>query len=340
MSGGVDSSMSAYRLAHAGFDVVGVTMHLVPGPCSPDAAGVAAAIGIPHYMLNLVDQFEEKVIGPTRKEYARGRTPNPCVLCNRYMKFDALFQRADELGCTHVATGHYARIIEDSSGLHLLRGVDPEKDQSYFLSFLTEKDLARILFPLGSDEKSAVKEEAARIGLKVADRPESQDLCFLAAISEADFGVEPGDIVTTDGTVIGRHDGIGGFTIGQRKGVPGGMPKRMYVVGIDPDKNRVIVGSEDDLYSTDFMVEGVSLVSEERDNPRLKGDVEVQVRYRTRPVTGRVQLTGDGKGAVRLSAPFRAITPGQVAVFYDADEVLGAGTISSVQTSVGKTAKG
>lgn len=361
MSGGVDSGMAAYRLAQAGLDVTGITMHLVPVRDRPrsgaqatgekvccsletaeSARGVAARIGIPHYMLNLADLFEEKVMGPTRSEYARGRTPNPCVLCNRYMKFDILFGRAEQLGITYVATGHYARITRDSTGLHLLKGVDPEKDQSYFLAFLTENEMDRILFPLGWDTKESVRAEAARIGLRVADRPESQDLCFFASgfeLPESEETVivgEPGEIVTTDGMVIGRHQGIGGYTIGQRKGIPGGMPGRMYVVGIDSEANRVVVGPDEELYSSRFTIEDVSLVSEDRDRRRLDDDLSVQVRYRTEPVSGKVQLSGDGTGSIVLEREVRAITPGQIAVWYSGDEVLGAGTIRTVASTRGR----
>jgi tRNA-specific 2-thiouridylase len=352
MSGGVDSSVAARRLVEAGFDVIGITMHLVPTENRPrsgaqvsddraccsvaaaeDARRVAASIGIPHYILNLADEFEEKVMGPTRNEYARGRTPNPCVLCNRYMKFDVLFKRAEQLGCTHVATGHYARIVHGSDGLHLLRGIDPQKDQSYFLSFLTEKELERIIFPLGWETKESVREEAARIGLKVADRPESQDLCFLATgpveSSYLHADKKPGQIVLTDGTVIGEHNAISGFTIGQRKGVPGGMPEKMYVVGIDAEHNRVIVGKEEDLYSSEFSIDDVSLVSDERGRQALKDEVDVQVRYRTEAVKGKVNLK---TGGVSLAKPVRAITPGQAAVFYSGEEVIGGSTIEEVDS--------
>ena len=350
MSGGVDSSVAARRLVEAGFDVIGITMHLVPVENRPksgaqvsdeksccsvtaaeDARRVAADIGIPHYMLNLADEFEDKVMSPTRMEYARGRTPNPCVLCNRYMKFDVLFERAEQLGCTHVATGHYARITEDPDGLHLLRGIDPQKDQSYFLSFLTERELERIIFPLGWDTKESVREEAARVGLKVADRPESQDLCFFATgpIDTTDSFDEKisGKIVLMDGTVIGEHDGISGFTIGQRKGVPGGMPEKMYVVGINAEQNRVIVGKDEDLYSSGFSIDDISIVRDERGRRSLEGEVGVQVRYRAGVVKGNVNLQA---GEVRLSKPVRAVTPGQAAVFYTGEEVIGGSTIDVV----------
>jgi tRNA-specific 2-thiouridylase len=356
MSGGVDSSVAAYRLVKAGMDVVGVTMHLVSQMNKPiagaqasddraccslaaaeDARRVAAKLQIPHYVLNLAGLFEERVVEPSRAEYARGRTPNPCILCNRHMKFDVLFMRAGQLGCTHVATGHYAGIAHDSDGWHLLKGIDPVKDQSYFLAFLTEKELPRIVFPVGTETKEAVKSEARRIGLKVADRPESQDLCFFAKGREpvkADDPFHsphnPGEFVLTDGTVVGIHEGISRYTVGQRRGLPGGMHEPLYVIEIDPETNRVVVGIEAECFRPRFEVEDVSFVSENRDRGRLEGEVDIRVRYRTEPVTGMVTLTGGRAGRVELAKPVRAITPGQAAVFYDANEVLGAGTISKV----------
>jgi len=354
MSGGVDSSVAAYRLVQGGFDVVGVTMHLVAVEDKPtsgaqasgeraccsiaaaeDARRVAVKIGIPHYMLNLADMFYEKVMKPTRMEYEKGRTPNPCVQCNRYMKFNVLFDRAKQLGCTHVATGHYARIIEDDSGLHLLRGVDPGKDQTYFLAFLTESELERIVFPLGWDTKESIRAEAKEIGLNVADRPESQDLCFFTSGGQPD-GIDKigmgrsGEIVSTDGEVIGTHDGIGTFTIGQRKGVPGGMSERMYVIDIDAETGKVVIGNDEELFASDFAIDDISLVSESnRGSGRLKS-VAIQVRYRSKPVAGIVEIGKNGIGHVHLDSPVRAITPGQVAVWYSGNEVIGAGTILTV----------
>ena len=352
LSGGVDSSIAAYRLVRAGTEVVGVTMHLIGSKdcvgttdasggeracCSIEAAREARRaadfIGIPHHVIDFRDVFADRVIRPVRESYARGLTPNPCVLCNRYIKFDVLFEWAAKFGCAYVATGHYARIMRDDKGLHLVRGMDASKDQSYFLSYLTESQLERIVFPLGWDMKEDVKSEAKEIGLGTADRPESQDLCFVVD-GEPEVRIEggkAGEIVTIDGTVIGHHAGIGAYTRGQRRGLPGGFPQPLYVIDIDPATNRIIVGPDSESFSLRFSVEDVSLVSRKRDIRRLDSDVMVQIRYRSVPIPGKVTLDDSGGGRVELKEPARAITPGQVAAWYDGDEVLGAGTISMVE---------
>ncbi len=355
MSGGVDSSVAASRLVNSGFDVVGVTMHLVSIDDKPlsgaqadderaccsisaseNARRVASDIGIPHYVLNLSEEFHEKVIDPSRKDYARGRTPNPCVLCNVHLKFDVLLKRAAQLGCDYVATGHYSRIIENDSGLHLLRGLDDSKDQSYFLSFLTDRELSKIIFPLGKDAKETVREEAKKLGLVSADRPESQDLCFFASgpsttnsRDETSVG-KSGQIATVNGEVVGTHSGIANFTIGQRKGIPGGMTEKMYVIKIDPDTGTVTIGVDADCYSSEFSLTDISLVNRSREFEKAGEDTEIQIRYRTQPMKGKLSTDGSGSGSVVLSEPVRAVTPGQVATFYDGDEVLGAGIIDVV----------
>lgn len=354
MSGGVDSSVAAGILSRSGCDVVGITMHLVSGDDRPrsgaqvsgdkaccslsmseDARRVSNELGIPHYVINLADEFKSQVVEPSRLEYSRGRTPNPCILCNRWMKFDVLFKRADALGCDFIATGHYARTGVDTDGYHLYRGIDAEKDQSYFLAYLTEKELRRIIFPLGETDKSAVRDHARAIGLVTADRPESQDLCFFASgefPEEWRDGVEisVGKFVTKSGEIVGQHDGINRFTVGQRKGLPGGMAEKMYVIGIDPESNSVIIGTEDECYSSEFTLEDVSLVSEKRSHDNSGKKFGIQVRYRSKPVEGEVELSKNRTGRIKLDERVRAVTPGQAAVWYSGDEVIGAGTINAI----------
>jgi len=358
MSGGVDSSIAAHRLVSEGYDVIGITMHLVSDESKPvtgaqandslaccsiaaaeDARRVASFLGIPHYTLNLSDEFNEYVINPAREEYSRGRTPNPCILCNRFIKFKILLDRANQLDCAFVATGHYARIIHDGNGFHLLRGIDTEKDQTYFLSFLTESELERIIFPLGNETKKSVRLEAKNLGLKVADRPESQDLCFLATggsiiqnITEK-LPAEKGTIERLSGEIIGYHDGISGYTIGQRKGIPGGQSEPLYVIKIDSEKNRVIVGTWEEGYASHFTVADMSFVSKKRFLERRSNEFFVQVRYRTKPIKCIIaQLDSDyRKAKISLDEPVRAVTPGQTAAIYAGDEVIGASIIDSVE---------
>lgn len=353
MSGGVDSSVAAYRLLRAGMEVTGCTMRLVSSGncssedtevkgektcCSIEAARIARKtankLGIRHVVLDLKDDFYKYVIEPSRMEYLKGRTPNPCILCNRYIKFKILLDSAIDAGCTYIATGHYARIIEDGTGLHLYRGIDVEKDQSYFLAYLTEGEMANVIFPLGWDKKETIREEAKNAGLEAADRFESQDLCFTLMSSalkgsRAGESGHSGEIVTTGGKVIGYHNGVENYTIGQRKGLPGGQLTPIYVLDIDPTTNRIIVGNDMDSAASKFQIEDVSLVSRARDLARLDEAVEIQVRYRTKPVKGYVKISGV-EGQVELEEPVRAITPGQVAVWYLNSEVCGAGIIRKV----------
>jgi tRNA-uridine 2-sulfurtransferase len=355
MSGGVDSSVAAHKLSLAGMNVLGVTMHLASeGDCSwkgaastleraccsiggaVEARKVAEKIGIKHQVIDLSKEFDEFVVKPTQQAYSCGITPNPCIFCNRFIKFDQLFEWATRLECKYIATGHYAKIIRDESGLHLLRGLDSSKDQSYFLSYLTDGKLERTIFPLGWTTKEIVRAEARELGLEVADRPESQDLCFFGNEKDDKSGEScpvggSGDIVTRDGEVIGHHTGIGAYTIGQRKGLPGGQPEPIYVVEIDPELNRVIVGTDSEGFASSFWVNELSLVAHRRDEKRLKEGTLIQIRYRSKPVLGRVNPDLSGGAFVMLSEPVRAVAPGQVAVFYIGDEVIGAGTISKVK---------
>ncbi len=355
MSGGVDSSVAAALLVEQGHDVVGVTMHIWPalrarsgqateeggrerGCCSvgaaQDARAVARVLDIPHYVLNLQDVFERTVIADFVSEYSRGRTPNPCIRCNEHVKFAALLRRAAALEADYVATGHYARIAaDDGTGrLRLLRGVDSAKDQSYVLYSLRQKQLARILFPLGGATKAEARCIAATRGLPVADKGESQEICFVpddyvAFLRErAPDTLRPGPILDLHGNVIGQHRGAPAYTIGQRRGLGIGAPRPLYVVGIDPNRNAVIVGEASDVVAAGCVVEEVSWVAGEA--PELPLRAQVKIRYRAPAASATINADGR-EVTVRFAEPQRAVTPGQAAVFYRADEVLGGGTIAA-----------
>ena len=428
MSGGVDSSVAGYLLGKQGYEVVGVTMKVWPQDCISraedkccgpqavaDARGVAHALGIPHYVVDEADQFERVVIDYFAREYQAGRTPNPCVMCNEKLKFGSLWTKARALGCDYIATGHYA-IIErvvagigdpgrvgasiqyDSAGVTnfeyshavLRKGVDPRKDQSYFLFSLRQAQLRRALTPLGMMTKPQIREIARSLGLKVADKIDSQEICFVPGndykaflrshIGEDEFN--RGEIYDVAGNFLGEHDGIELFTIGQRKGLPGGSPRPRYVVDLDPATNRVVVGDADDLLCEEFEIDRVNwhpvagmnsshtpdafsvsplpqgertkvsgLRSEERETikpshyalsskgggdqillngaSRLPSSFEatVKIRYNHPGTSATVTLSENDRARIRLHEPQRAVTPGQAAVMYDGDIVLGGGWI-------------
>jgi tRNA-specific 2-thiouridylase len=346
MSGGVDSSVAGYLLREQGYEVIGVTMKVWPQDCISraedkccgpqavaDARGVAHALGFPHYVVDEADQFEKLVIDYFASEYQAGRTPNPCVMCNEKLKFGNLWQKAEVLGCDWIATGHYAIIEHRAVGEHghaiLRKGKDSRKDQSYFLFSLRQEQLQRALTPLGSMSKTEIREIARKLGLKVADKADSQEICFVPgqdykAFLRSHLGEETfhrGGIYDRDGNFIASHDGIEMFTIGQRKGLPGGSSQPRYVVDIDPETNRVIVGDANDLLVDEFEVERVNWLAPS------SGDVTVKIRY-NHPGTPAMITTIDGNRCrVQLTEAQRAITPGQAAVFYDGDVVLGGGWI-------------
>jgi len=362
MSGGVDSSTAAALLVEqgspacclAGFEVVGVTMQMWreaeerngagagerngPSRCAlssvEDARRVASMLGIEHHVLDLRELFREAVIEPFIAGYRSGRTPNPCIACNRRVKFQALIEMADELSARFVATGHYARVERDlSTGrFALLRGADHSKDQSYALCGLTQEQLARVLFPLGGMTKSGVRKKAESLGLPVAAKRESQDICFVPDgdyarfIREADPGAaRPGPILDKSGRVLGQHEGICFFTVGQRRGlgVPSGQP--LYVIAIDGERDTVIVGGRDELFSRSVLVGDVNWVSV----PELDAAVKALGKLRYTMPAARCTLEARDQG--ELLATFdegqRAVTPGQAAVFYDGDRVLCGGII-------------
>jgi tRNA-specific 2-thiouridylase len=357
MSGGVDSSVAGYLLREQGYDVIGVTMKVWPQDCISraedkccgpqavaDARAVAHSLGIPHYVVDEADQFERLVIDYFSSEYQSGRTPNPCVMCNEKLKFGNLWSKAAALGCDYIATGHYA-IIEHSAAARdglscavLRKGVDPRKDQSYFLFSLRQPQLQRALTPLGKMSKTQIREIAQSLGLKVADKVDSQEICFVPGndykaflrshLGETEF--HRGEIYDVDGNFIAEHDGIELFTIGQRKGLPGGSQRPRYVVDLDPETNRVIVGDVDDLVCDEFEIDRVNWHPIVGINAHgFGGEIEATVKIRYSHPGAAATLTSleNGRGHIRLHEPQRAVTPGQAAVFYDGDLLLGGGWI-------------
>jgi tRNA-specific 2-thiouridylase len=351
MSGGVDSSVTAALLKMRGFDVIGASLKLrdaeegVEGqPCCSQesidlAAKVANFLGITHHVVDGRAKFEQLVLRPGWAEYARGRTPNPCVLCNRRVKFGILLDYAETLGAGRLATGHHARIeSDDSTGRPTLRrGRDREKDQSYFLFALDSRQLKKVLLPVGELSKAEVREHARSFGLPNAERPESQDACFLVpgeAFAETLRRTfkqprAPGDIVDTNGKKLGKHDGLHNFTVGQRRGLKLSLGQRAWVKSIQPESARVVLTTRpDDLLSEGLTVSGVVWSTQFRDS--LEGDTlncHVQIRSRHIPASARVVVERDRRADVRFDAPQRAITPGQAAVFYREDRVIGGGWI-------------
>jgi tRNA-specific 2-thiouridylase len=344
MSGGVDSSVAAFLLREQGYDVIGVSMNLYScsRPSSKScctaqdrlhAQEVCAKLGVPFITVDYRNLFKETVIRPFVGGYLSGRTPSPCILCNKYLKFGALFEEMKRLGASYVATGHYARVERYADGTYgLLRGVDFKKDQSYFLFSLGQDELSKVIFPLGSLTKDKVKKIAAERGLLRPQKKESQEICFIADGDVASF-VEtqcpenvrgPGNFVDKEGRVLGRHRGIHAYTIGQRRGLGFGMGRRQFVVRIDPGKNEVCLGSNMDLLREEMTLSDVHMTLPGRTFSR---DAHVKIRSVHKPAEAQIFAIGDGRLRVKFLTPQRAVTPGQAAVLYDGDRVIGGGWI-------------
>jgi tRNA-specific 2-thiouridylase len=347
MSGGVDSSVAAALLLQQGYEVIGVTMRLwtledSEAPlhhrrcCSVDDSGdaraVCDALGIPHYVLNFEREFATTVVDYFCQEYERGRTPNPCLACNEHVKFKPLLTTAMALDADYLATGHYGRIEKNGHGYELWRARDDDKDQSYVLYVLGQDELSRLLFPLGEYHKTKVRHIAADLRLPVADKPDSTDICFIPRGDYRRFLGErlpqrPGDIVDGGGHVLGRHQGIGGYTVGQRRGLPArGGREPLYVLALDPTENTVTVGSDDELRSDTLWANDVRFISGEAPEGPLA--VDAKIRYRSEPTPAVIEVA-DGRTQVRFERPQRAITPGQAVVFYQGRRVLGGGIIAA-----------
>ena len=350
MSGGVDSSVAALLVRQSGAETLGVNLKLLEDgdlPGSPDgekaccslesaeqARAVAIGLGIPFYVFNFSGDFRREVMSRFVQAYRRGETPNPCVDCNRYVKLGRLFRRARELDCTHIATGHYARVEQGPSGRWLLKkGLDGNKDQSYFLYTLTQDQLARLLLPLGGLTKARVRELAEEAGFSNAQRRESQDICFAPDGDYAGFirrytGEEPvpGDIVGTEGQVYGRHRGIIHYTVGQRKGLGLSFPQPMYVCAIRPQENQVVLGESGELFSSVLTARDLNLIAVDSIPGPLR--VRAKIRYRHREEPATALQTGPDELVVTFDRPQRAVTPGQAVVLYDGDTVIGGGRIS------------
>ncbi|MCS6885007.1 MAG: tRNA 2-thiouridine(34) synthase MnmA [Acidobacteriota bacterium] len=378
MSGGVDSSTVAAMLKRQGHDIIGLSMQLwnqrrlnvgpdgepLPSRCCSlddvyDARAVAAQFDFPFYVINLEEEFEQTVVRPFVEAYLSGRTPSPCIACNSHLKFARLVTLAEAAGADFVATGHYARVERKGSRYLLRKGIDLRKDQSYFLFELTQEQLARALFPLGEMTKEDVRRLAREVGLCVADKQESQEICFvpdgnyarfierysaeriaagdlsttttqLYQLNSAKSKARKAEIVTTDGQVIGTHNGIHNYTIGQRRGLGIAWSEPLYVVAIDPEANRVVVGTKQHLPSKSFIAAKTNWIAVDEPQQPLRAAVRIRYRHKEAPAT--LTPLGDRQVLVEFDEPQRAITPGQAAVFYDGDLVIGGGWIESPLT--------
>ena len=350
MSGGVDSSVAAYLLKEQGYDVIGVTMQIWQedkdyteregGCCSlsavDDARRVANKIGIPFYVMNFRDSFKEKVIDYFVQEYIDGKTPNPCIACNKHLKFDELLRKAQGIGADYVATGHYAKIEQDENGRYLLiRSDDDRKDQTYALYNFTQEQLAHTLMPCGEYTKDRIREIAKEIGLSVYNKKDSEEICFIPDnnhgryISEArPLEVVPGNFVDKNGNILGQHKGIVYYTIGQRKGLGIALGRPVFVTDINPRTNEVVLGPEEDIFKTDLVAKDVNFIPFDKLEEPIT--VEAKVRYSGKPAEAVISPLRDGKAKVSFKEKQRAITKGQSVVFYQGNKVVGGGIIAGI----------
>lgn len=351
MSGGVDSSVAAYLLKEQGYDVIGVTMQIWQdedplaaaengGCCGlsavDDARRVADMLGIPYYVLNFKKEFKENVIDYFMDEYMHARTPNPCIACNRYVKWEALLNRAMELGCDYIATGHYARVCQLDNGRYALKkSATVRKDQTYALYNLTQEQLSKTLMPVGEYEKEDVRRIADEIGLLIANKPDSQEICFIpdndyASYIKRETGktFPQGNFVDIEGNVLGKHKGIIHYTIGQRKGLGLSLGKPAFVVDLRPETNEVVIGTNEDTFHSRLIANKVNLMSIERIEDEML--VTAKIRYSHQGALCKIKMIDEDTVECNFLEPVRAITPGQAVVFYDEDIVVGGATIVSL----------
>lgn len=348
MSGGVDSSVAAYLLKEAGYDVVGVTMQIWQdedtcsqeengGCCGlsavDDARRVANQLDIPYYVMNFKQDFKENVMDYFLDEYLKGRTPNPCIACNRYVKWESLLKRSLDIGADYIATGHYARVIQLDNGRYTLRkSATTAKDQTYALYNLTQKQLSHTLMPVGDYTKDEIRKLAENINLQVANKPDSQEICFIPDnnygrfISEnTELEIKPGNFITTTGEIIGKHKGIPYYTVGQRKGLNLSMGHPVFVVELRPETNEIVIGNNEEVFYDRLYANQINFMS----IPDIEGDIRVmaKIRYNHQGATATIKKIAKDIIECKFDEPQRAITPGQAVVFYEQDYVVGGGTI-------------